>query len=124
MVNSFCADQIDFGLLAISTFVGSYTQKIRPCIASNRPVSLHTPIVAHATVEWPSLAAILSKRKERTKLGLSKYAAEAAEQAAEHRDKLGNRQRFRYGLHTRESGKKKDCLFPPRFRKATQVGAR
>jgi hypothetical protein len=31
----------------------------------------------------------LSERKDRTKLGLSKYAAEAAEQAAEHRDKLG-----------------------------------
>ncbi|HSS17009.1 MAG TPA: hypothetical protein VLQ29_08505 [Candidatus Dormibacteraeota bacterium] len=36
-----------------------------------------------------SLAAILSERKERTKLGLSKYTAEAAEQAAVHRDKLG-----------------------------------
>jgi hypothetical protein len=36
-----------------------------------------------------SIAAILSERKDRTKLGLSKYAAEAAEQAAEHRDKLG-----------------------------------
>jgi hypothetical protein len=30
-----------------------------------------------------SLAAILAERKERTRLGLSKYAAEAAEQAAE-----------------------------------------
>jgi hypothetical protein len=36
-----------------------------------------------------SLAAILAERRERTKLGLSKYAAEAAEQAAQHRDKLG-----------------------------------
>jgi hypothetical protein len=36
-----------------------------------------------------SLAAILAERKERTRLGLSKYTAEAAEQAAEHRDKLG-----------------------------------
>jgi hypothetical protein len=35
-----------------------------------------------------SLAGILVERRERTKLGLSKYAAEAAEQAAEHRDKL------------------------------------
>jgi hypothetical protein len=35
-----------------------------------------------------SLAAILSERKERTKLGLSKYAAEAAEAAGEHPDKL------------------------------------
>ncbi|HEU5247558.1 MAG TPA: hypothetical protein VFU09_10750 [Candidatus Udaeobacter sp.] len=32
---------------------------------------------------------VFSERKHRTKLGLSKYAAEAAEQAAEHRDKLG-----------------------------------
>jgi hypothetical protein len=36
-----------------------------------------------------SLAGILAERRERTKLGLSKYAAEAAEQAALHRDKLG-----------------------------------
>ena len=36
-----------------------------------------------------SLAAILAERKARTKLGLSKFTAEAAEQAAEHRDKLG-----------------------------------
>jgi hypothetical protein len=36
-----------------------------------------------------SLAAIMAERKDRTKLGLSKYTAEAAEQAAEHRDKLG-----------------------------------
>jgi hypothetical protein len=36
-----------------------------------------------------SLAAILSERKNRARLGLSQYAAEAAEQAAEHRDKLG-----------------------------------
>ena len=35
-----------------------------------------------------SVAAILSERKERTRLGLSKFTAEAAEQAAEHRDKL------------------------------------
>jgi hypothetical protein len=36
-----------------------------------------------------ALANVLSERKDRTKLGLSKYAAEAAEQAALHRDKLG-----------------------------------
>jgi hypothetical protein len=30
----------------------------------------------------------LSERKDRARLGLSKYAAEAAEAAAEHRDKL------------------------------------
>jgi hypothetical protein len=36
-----------------------------------------------------ALANVFSERKHRTKLGLSKYAAEAAEQAAVHRDKLG-----------------------------------
>jgi hypothetical protein len=36
-----------------------------------------------------SIAAILSEHKERSKLGLSKFAALAAEQAAEHPDKLG-----------------------------------
>jgi len=36
-----------------------------------------------------SIASILNERKERTKLGLSKYAAEAAEHAANHPDKLG-----------------------------------
>ena len=35
-----------------------------------------------------SIASILSERKERTKLGLSKYTAEAAEEAADHPDKL------------------------------------
>src|SRR5262249_50592341 len=35
-----------------------------------------------------SLAAILAERKARTKLGLSKYTAAAAEEAAEHPDKL------------------------------------
>src|SRR4029453_16825242 len=36
-----------------------------------------------------SLAAILAERRDRTRLGLSKYTAEAAERAAEHPDKLG-----------------------------------
>ena len=36
-----------------------------------------------------SIASILNERKERTKLGLSKYTAEAAEHAANHTDKLG-----------------------------------
>ena len=35
-----------------------------------------------------TLAEILADRKDRTRLGLSKYAAEAAEQAGEHPDKL------------------------------------
>ncbi len=36
-----------------------------------------------------ALANVFSERKHRTKLGLSKFTAEAAEQAALHRDKLG-----------------------------------
>jgi hypothetical protein len=36
-----------------------------------------------------SVAEILAERKERTRLGLTKFTAEAAEEAAEHRDKLG-----------------------------------
>jgi hypothetical protein len=36
-----------------------------------------------------SLVAILAERRDRTRLGLSRYAAEAAEQAAQHPDKLG-----------------------------------
>jgi hypothetical protein len=35
-----------------------------------------------------ALANVFNERKQRTKLGLSKYAAEAAEEAAEHPDKL------------------------------------
>ncbi len=55
-----------------------------------------------------SLAEILAERKERTRLGLSKYAAEAAEQAAEHRDKLGIAGKVKdvAGVHKR-SGRKK-----------------
>jgi hypothetical protein len=36
-----------------------------------------------------SIASILGECRERTKLSLGKFTAEAAEQAAEHRDKLG-----------------------------------
>jgi hypothetical protein len=46
-----------------------------------------TPVQSAQSVAQ-SIASILSERKERTKLGLSQYTAEAAEQAAEHRDKL------------------------------------
>jgi hypothetical protein len=46
-----------------------------------------TPVQSAQSVPQ-SIASILSEYKERTKLGLSQYAAEAAEQAAEHRDKL------------------------------------
>jgi len=47
-----------------------------------------TPVQSAQSVPQ-SLAAILAERKDRTRLGLSKYAAEAAEQAALHQDKLG-----------------------------------
>ena len=46
-------------------------------------------VATHQQSVPQSLTAILSERKCRTKLGLSKYTAEAAEQAAEHPDKLG-----------------------------------
>jgi hypothetical protein len=48
-----------------------------------------TVMQSDAITPLQSVAAIMSERKERSRLGLSKYAAEAAEQAAEHRDKLG-----------------------------------
>jgi len=37
-----------------SAFLGSDAQKIGPCIASKRPVPFLMPVVAGATVEWPS----------------------------------------------------------------------
>src|SRR5436190_20316862 len=37
-----------------SAFLGSDAQKIGPCIASKRPVPSLMPVVAGATVEWPS----------------------------------------------------------------------
>jgi hypothetical protein len=46
------------------------------------------PVAGYAPLAHTALPG-MSERKEQTKLGLSKYAAEAAEQAAEHRDKLG-----------------------------------
>jgi hypothetical protein len=48
-----------------------------------------TSVSPNALSPAHALANVFSERKDRTKLGLSKYAAEAAEQAAEHRDKLG-----------------------------------
>jgi hypothetical protein len=47
-----------------------------------------TPVQSAQSVPQ-SIASILSERKERSRLGLSRFTAEAAEQAAEHRDKLG-----------------------------------
>ncbi len=47
-------------------------------------------------------AAISSERKDRTRLGLSKYAAEAADQGAGHRDKLGVARNMRDAAAVRE----------------------
>jgi hypothetical protein len=47
-----------------------------------------TPVQSAQSVPQ-SLAAILAERKDRSRLALSKYVAETAEQATEHRDKLG-----------------------------------
>jgi hypothetical protein len=48
-----------------------------------------TSVSPNALSPAHALANVFSERKHRTKLGLSKYTAEAAEQAAEYRDKLG-----------------------------------
>jgi hypothetical protein len=50
-----------------------------------------------------SLAAIMGERKDRSKLGLSKYDGEAAEQAAEHKEKLGMASKVKdvAGVHKR-----------------------
>ena len=60
-----------------------WTQQIR--VATQQQSDAITPVQSVPQ----SLAAILSERKNRARLGLSQYAAEAAEQGAEHRDKLG-----------------------------------
>ena len=60
-----------------------WTQQIQ--VATQQQSNAITPVQSVPQ----SIAAILGERKEPTRLGLSRYAAEAAEQAAEHRDKLG-----------------------------------
>jgi len=50
-----------------------------------KPVTTVSP---NALSPADALANVFRERKQRTKLGLSKYAAEAAEEAAEHQDKL------------------------------------
>src|SRR5215469_3023428 len=51
-----------------------------------KPVTSMSP---HAVSPADALATVLSERKERSKLGLSKYAAEAAERAGESDGDLG-----------------------------------
>jgi len=48
-----------------------------------------TSVSPNALSPADALANVFNERKDRTRLGLSKYTAEAAEQAAEHPDKLG-----------------------------------
>jgi hypothetical protein len=64
-----------------------WTQQIQ--VATGQLTVMQSDAITPVQSVPQSLAAILGERKERTKLGLSKYTAEAAEQAAEHRDKLG-----------------------------------
>jgi hypothetical protein len=60
-----------------------WTQQIQ--VATRQQSDAITPVQSVPQ----SLASILNERKERTKLGLSKFAAEAAEEAGQHPNKLG-----------------------------------
>ena len=64
-----------------------WTQQIQ--VATQQLAVMQSDAITPVQSVPQSLAAILAERKGRTRLGLSKFAAEAAEQAAEHRDKLG-----------------------------------
>ena len=64
-----------------------WTQQIQ--VATRELSVMQSDAIAPLQPVPQSIAAILSERKERSKLGLSKFAALAAEQAAEHPDKLG-----------------------------------
>jgi hypothetical protein len=59
-----------------------WTQQIQ--VATQQQSDAITPVQSVPQ----SIAAIMSERKDRTKLGLSKYAALAAEEAGEHPNKL------------------------------------
>jgi hypothetical protein len=64
-----------------------WTQQIQA--ATMQPSTVQSDAIKPMQSVPQSLAEILSERKERTRLGLSKFAVEAAEQAGEHGDKLG-----------------------------------
>jgi hypothetical protein len=64
-----------------------WTQRIQ--VATRELSVMQSDAIAPVQSVPRSLAAILAERRDRTKLGLSKYTAQAAEQAALHRDKLG-----------------------------------
>jgi hypothetical protein len=63
-----------------------WTQQIQ--VATGQLAVMQSDAITPVKSLPQSLAAILSERKERSRLGLSRFAAEAAKQAAEHRDKL------------------------------------
>jgi hypothetical protein len=63
-----------------------WTQQIQ--VATGQLAVMQSDAITPVQSVPQSLAAILSGRKERSRLSLSRFAAEAAEQAAEHRDKL------------------------------------
>jgi hypothetical protein len=63
-----------------------WTQQIQ--VATGQLAVMQSDAITPVQSVPQSLATILSERKERSRLGLSRFAAEAAEQAAEHRDKL------------------------------------
>jgi hypothetical protein len=63
-----------------------WTQQIQ--VATGQLTMMQSDAITPVQSVPQSLTAILSKRKKRSRLGLSRFAAEAAEQAAEHRDKL------------------------------------
>jgi hypothetical protein len=64
-----------------------WTQQIQ--VATQELAVMQSDAIKPVQSVTESLAAILSERKERTKLGLSKYAAEAAERAGESDGDLG-----------------------------------
>jgi hypothetical protein len=64
-----------------------WTQQIQ--IATREVEVMQSDAITPVQSVPQSIASILNERRERTKLGLSKYTAEAAEHAANHPDKLG-----------------------------------
>ena len=63
-----------------------WTQQIH--VATQELVVMQSDAITPVQSVPRSLAAIFAERRDRTKLGLSKYTAEAAEQAAAHPKKL------------------------------------
>jgi hypothetical protein len=64
-----------------------WTQQIQ--VATGQLTVMQSDAITPVQSVPESLASILGERKERTKLGLSKYAAEAAERAADSDGELG-----------------------------------